>query len=342
MNDQRGTLDHDPPRMRRSQGQIIVARALWYTKPGQAELRTERLAPPAPGEARIATEYSAISRGTERLIAHGEVPQSEWTRMRAPLQAGAFSFPIKYGYSAAGIVTVGPDKLIGRRVFALHPHQDHFQVTEDHLLPIPDAVPSRRAVLAANMETALNAHWDAGTSLGDRVLVVGAGMVGLLVAYLAQRIAGTDVTITDINPARASYAAALGLTFTDTPRNAPHDNLIVFHTSATGGGFDTAIEACAFEGRVIELSWYGTHPVTVNLGGAFHARRLQIISSQVGHVAPSHRSQLKHRERLERALALLDDPALDVLVSASIPFTELPKSLPDIWSSSALPPIVCY
>lgn len=327
--------------MRRSQGQIIVARALWYTKPGQAELRTERLPPPAPGEARVATEYSAISRGTERLVAHGEVPQSEWPRMRAPLQAGTFSFPIKYGYSAAGIVTAGPDKLIGRRVFTLHPHQDHFQVTEDHLLPIPDAVPSRRAVLAANMETALNAHWDAGTSLGDRILVVGAGIVGLLVAHLARQIAGTDVTITDIDPARASYAAALGLTFAE-PQNVSGDNRIAFHTSATGAGLDTAIEACAFEGRVIELSWYGTHPVTVNLGAAFHARRLQIISSQVGHVAPSHRSQIKHRERLEHALALLDDPALDVLVSASVPFDELPKSLPNIWSSPALPPVVCY
>lgn len=341
MNDQRSTLDQNSPRMRRSQGQIIVARALWYTKPGQAELRTERLPPPPPGEARVSTEYSAISRGTERLVARGEVPQSEWSRMRAPLQAGTFSFPIKYGYSAAGIVTAGSEKLVGRRVYVLHPHQDHFQVTEDHLLPVPDAVPSRRAVLAANMETALNAHWDAGTSLGDRVLVVGAGIVGLLVAYLARRIAGIDVTITDIDPARARYATALGLTFADT-RNIPADNRIVFHTSATGTGLDTAIDACAFEGRVIEMSWYGTHPVTVNLGGAFHARRLQIISSQVGHIAPSHRSQIKHRDRLERALGLLDDPALDVLVSESVPFGELPKSLPDILSSSALPPVVCY
>lgn len=341
MNDPRSTPDQDSPRMRRSQGQIIVARALWYTKPGQAELRTERLAPPPPGEARVTTEYSAISRGTERLVAQGKVPQSEWSRMRAPMQAGTFSFPIKYGYSAAGIVTAGPEKLVGRRVFALHPHQDHFQVAEEHLFPIPDGVPSRRAVLAANMETALNAHWDAGTSLGDRVLVVGAGIVGLLVAYLARRIAGIDVTITDIDPARASYAAALGLTFTDT-RNIPADNRIVFHTSATGAGLDTAIDACSFEGHVIEMSWYGTHPVTVNLGGAFHARRLQIISSQVGHIAPSHRSQIKHRDRLDRALGLLDDPALDVLVSESVPFGELPKSLPDVWSSSALPPIVCY
>ncbi len=194
-------------------------------------------------------------------------------------------------------MTAGPEKLVGRRVFALHPHQDHFQVAEALLVPIPDAVPSRRAVLAANMETALNAHWDAGTALGDKVLVVGAGVVGLLVAYLARRIAGTEVTITDIDPARAAYAKALGVSFADA-RDVSPDHRIVFHASASSAGLETAIDACAFEGRIIELSWYGSKPVTVNLGGAFHSRRLTIMSSQVGHVAPSHRSQVKHRERL--------------------------------------------
>ncbi len=341
MNDQRSTPDLDPPRMRRSQGQIVVARALWYTKPGQAELRTERLAPPAPGEARVTTEFSAISRGTERLVAKGEVPQSEWSRMRAPLQAGSFSFPVKYGYSAAGLVTAGSDTMLGRRVFVLHPHQDYFQAAEDSLVAIPDAIPSRRAVLAANMETALNAHWDAGTAPGDRIAVIGAGIVGLLVAYLARRIAGTAVTLVDIDPARASYAKALGLAFA-TPNDLPPDNRIVFHTSATEAGLNAAIGACVFEGKVIEMSWYGTRPVTINLGAAFHSRRLRIISSQVGHVAPSHRGHIKHRDRLERAMALLDDPTLDVLVTDTVAFTELPKSLSDIWASPGLPPVVSY
>jgi 2-desacetyl-2-hydroxyethyl bacteriochlorophyllide A dehydrogenase len=341
MNDQRGMLDPNSSPARRSQGQIIVARALWYSKPGHAEFRTERLQPLAPGEARVATEYTAISRGTERLVALGEVPKSEWPVMRAPLQAGEFPFPVKYGYSAAGHVTAGPEKLVGRRVFALHPHQDHFQVAEALLVPIPDAVPSRRAVLAANMETALNAHWDAGTAPSDKVLIVGAGVVGLLVAYLASRIAGTDVTITDIDPARATYAEALGVRFAGAHDVSP-DHLIVFHASASAAGLETAISACAFEGRIIELSWYGSKPVTVNLGGAFHSRRLTIMSSQVGHVAPSHRSQVKHRQRLERAIALLDDPALDMLVSEAIPFQELPAALPQIWSSAGLPPVVSY
>ncbi|MBY0561578.1 zinc-binding alcohol dehydrogenase [Hyphomicrobium sp.] len=341
MSDPQSRFDSNAQRLRRSQGQIVVARALWYVKPGIAEVRPERLSPPSPGEARIATEYSAISRGTERMVALGEVPQSEWARMRAPLQAGDFSFPVKYGYSATGVVTAGSEKFFGKRVFVLHPHQDHFHAPEALLAILPDNVPSRRAVLAANMETALNAHWDAGTTIGDRVLVVGAGIVGLLTAYLARRIAGTDVAITDINPARAKYAEKLGIKFV-SGTDVPASNRIVFHASATSGGLETAINACAFEGSVIEMSWYGTNPVTVNLGGAFHSRRLKIISSQVGHVAPLHRSQLKHKDRLERAIAMLDDDRLDALVADAVNFEDLPTALPRIWSSSDLPPIVRY
>lgn len=327
--------------MRRSQGRIVVARALWYVKPGQAELRTERLPAPLPGEARIDAEYSAISRGTERLVALGEVPKSEWSRMRAPLQSGEFPFPVKYGYSATGIVTAGPKALVGRRVFALHPHQDHFQAPEAGLIAIPEAIPSRRATLSANMETALNAHWDAGTQPGDRVLVIGAGIVGLLVGYIAKHIAGTEVAIVDSDPSKVRYAEALGLKFTE-PGDAPRGNSIVFHASATGAGLDAAIEAAAFEASIIELSWYGSRQVTVRLGAAFHSRRLRIVASQVGHVAPSRRAFVKPRERLERALGLLNDPALDVLVENTLRFDDLPGALPGIWASTALPPVICY
>jgi 2-desacetyl-2-hydroxyethyl bacteriochlorophyllide A dehydrogenase len=326
---------------RRSQGQIVVARALWYVKPGVAEIRTERLAPPLPGHVRIAAEYSAISRGTERLVALGQVPEGEWSRMRAPLQAGDFSFPVKYGYSATGVITAGADQLIGKRAFVLHPHQDFFQAPETMLALLPDHVPSRRGVLAANMETALNAHWDAGTTLGDKVLVIGAGIVGLLTAYLARRIAGTEVAIMDVNPARVRIAEALGITFV-SPSQAPKDNRFVFHASATSGGMQAAIDACGFEGSVIEMSWFGSQPVTVNLGGAFHSRRLKIVSSQVGHVAPSQRGHVKHADRLARAIALLDDDRLDALVADEVRFDDLPAELPRIWPSSELPPIVRY
>ena len=312
---------------RRSQGHMVVARALWYVKPGIAELRTERLTLPRPGEARIKTLFSAISRGTERLVAFGNVPASEWRQMRAPLQAGDFPFPVKYGYSAAGVVTAGPDNLVGKEVFCLHPHQDHFLAPEAMLVALPDGVPAKRATLAANMETALNAHWDAATGPGDTVLVIGAGIVGLLTAYLAGRIAGSSVVIADTDPARGVLARKLGLSFVLATDPLPQSR-IVFHTSATSAGLQAAINAAAFEARIVEMSWYGDTPVTLQLGGAFHSKRLQLISSQVGHVSPTRRGAITHRERLARAIALLDDAALDGLVEDEIDFETLPARLP--------------
>jgi NADPH:quinone reductase-like Zn-dependent oxidoreductase len=326
---------------RRSQGQVVVARALWYVKPGVAELRPERLDPPGPGEARVATRFSAFSRGTERLVALGEVPRSEWDAMRAPLQAGSFPFPVKYGYAAAGVVTAGPPALLGQRVFSLHPHQDHFQVAAAMLTAIPDAVSDKRATLAANMETALNAHWDAGAGPGDRILIIGAGVVGLLVAYLARRIAGCDVAIVDIDQSRAAVAGQLGLKFF-SPVDAPTGNRIVFHTSATSAGLDAAIASAGFEGRIVELSWYGAQPVTVCLGGAFHSKRLSIISSQVGHVAPSRRAGVTRQARLAAAMSLLDDPCLDVLVSDEVQFDGLAQTIPGVFTAPELAPVIAY
>jgi NADPH:quinone reductase-like Zn-dependent oxidoreductase len=321
------------PITRRSAGQIVVARSLWYVKPGCAEFRTERLPTLMPDEARIATLYSAISRGTERLVANGDVPESEWQTMRAPLQAGTFPFPVKYGYSTTGIVSDGPASLVGKTVFCLHPHQDFFQAKQSMLAVVPDGVPAKRATLAANMETALNAHWDAGTTAGDKVLIIGAGVVGLLTAFLARRIAGPDVTITDIDEDRRKFAEAIGLTFVSSS-NLPTDNRIVFHTSATGHGLDSAIKAAAFEGRIMELSWYGQRTATVHLGGAFHSRRLQIIATQVGHVASSLRATVSHQSRLQKALGLLEDPRLDALVEDEVAFDEVPRRLSEIFSSA--------
>jgi len=329
--------------LRRSQGQMVVARALWYVKPGIAELRTERLGVPRPGEARVKTLFSAISRGTERLVAFGNVPKSEWSRMRAPLQSGDFPFPVKYGYSAAGTVTAGPETLLGKTVFALHPHQDHFHAPEASLIEVPGGIPARRATLAANMETALNAHWDARTSAGDRVLVVGAGTVGLLVAHLAKRMPGTRVTITDTDPARAELARALGLSFA-AAGDVPADNDVVFHASSTGPGLQFALDHAAFEARIIEMSWYGDQAVTLSLGGAFHAQRLKLLSSQVGHVAPSHRATASRRDRLVRAVGLLDDPALDGLVADEIAFDAVAAALPGLLTrqGGASVPVIRY
>lgn len=306
-----------------------VAAALWYAGPGHVEIRNESLGPLADGKVRVRALYGAISRGTEALIAAGQVPESEYQRMRAPFMGGAFPFPVKYGYATIGRVEAGPEGLVGRTVFALHPHQTLFDLPAEAAVLIPPEIPLSRAVLAANMETALNATWDSAPGPSGRITVVGAGVVGALVGFLCARIEGAEVTLVDIDPARKELARTLGLNFA-TPEAAPVDCDFVFHTSATAAGLTTALNIARDEAIIIELSWYGAGMVSVPLGGAFHSRRLKIVSSQVGQVAPSHRATWTHRQRLEAAIALTADPRLDTLLAPAVDFRELPTLLPDI------------
>jgi NADPH:quinone reductase-like Zn-dependent oxidoreductase len=310
----------------------MQAKALWYVAPGRAELREEAVAEPAAGEVRVRALFGAISRGTERLVCEGRVPPGEFERMRHPFMAGAFPFPVKYGYATVGRVEAGPAALRDRTVFTLHPHQSLFTISADKVLPVPTGVPPQRAVLAANMETALNALWDGAPGPADRIAVVGGGVVGLLVARLAARLPGAEITVVDIAPARAEFARALGAGFA-TPDAAPGDCDLVFHASATGAGLATALRLAGEEGAIVELSWYGAGDIAAPFGEQFHSRRLRLISSQVGKVAPSHRPRWSHARRLAAALALLDDPALDCLLTPAVAFEELPARLPVMLAS---------
>ena len=321
----------------------VNAEALWYVAPGRAEIRREPLGPLSAGMVRVRAVHGAISRGTEALIAAGRVPASEYQRMRAPFMDGTFPFPVKYGYAAVGQVEAGPDDLLGRAVFALHPHQTVFDVPADAAAPVPRNVPPPRAVLAANMETALNATWDADPVPPGSIAIVGAGVVGALVGYLCAQAPGADVTLIDINPTREQLARALGLKFAN-PDGAPTECKLVVHTSADPRGLATAIAIAGDEATILEMSWYGEGVIPVPLGGAFHSRRLKIVSSQVGQVAPARRATTSHRQRLEQAIALLADPRLDALLMPPIPFSELPARLPDIFKpqSGVLCPLISY
>jgi threonine dehydrogenase-like Zn-dependent dehydrogenase len=311
-----------------------TAYALWYTAPGRAEIRSETLAAKLqPDEVLIEALYGGISRGTERLVFAGAVPASEYERMRAPFMAGDFPFPVKYGYATAGRIAAGPDSLVGRTVFALYPHQTFFTLPADSITLLPADLPPSRAVLAANMETALNALWDAAPGPADRIAVVGAGVVGCLCAWLAARLPGADVTLVDIDKRRAAVAAVLGAAFAP-PDAAPEDCDLVIHASASPAGLATALRLAGHEATVLELSWYGAGDVAVPLGGAFHSRRLRLISSQVGQVSPSHRPRWSHSRRLAAALGLLADPALDVLLAPEVAFHDLPAELPRILTGS--------
>lgn len=318
---------------------MLEARAFWVTEPGHGEIRAQGLRTPAPGELLIRTRQSAISRGTESLVFRGEVPQSEWRRMRCPFQEGEFPAPVKYGYSAVGIVEEGPAESLGRRVFCLHPHQDLFVVPSDAVVDVPDTVPDRRATLAANMETAINGMWDAMPGPGDRIAVIGAGVVGCLVAALAARLPGAEIELIDIDPTREDIARAVGCRFA-TPENASPEADLAVHASGSPAGLATALTIAGFEATVVEMSWYGTRIVSLELGGAFHSRRLTLRSSQVGAVPAARLQRWPLRRRLLLALSLLRDPVFDILLSGETEFTALPTLMPRLAASSA--GILCH
>jgi threonine dehydrogenase-like Zn-dependent dehydrogenase len=302
------------------------ARAFWIVEPGRGELRSESLPEITPGDVLIRTLYSALSRGTEALVFRGEVPASESARMRAPFQAGEFPGPVKYGYISVGQVEQGPEALRGRAVFCMYPHQTHYVVPAAAVIPIPDTVPPARAVLAANLESVVNALWDAVPRVGDRISVVGAGTLGCLCAWLAAQVPGCKVELIDKNPAKASAARALGVPFKG-PEQASLESDLVLHASGTAAGLSTALSLAGFEARIVELSWFGTRAVALPLGEAFHAKRLILQSSQVSAVASAQRGRWTPRRRMELVLRLLEDPRLDALISDESPFEELPAVL---------------
>jgi NADPH:quinone reductase-like Zn-dependent oxidoreductase len=325
---------------------MITARALWTIAPGKAELRSETLPARGADQALLHMLASGISRGTERLVLAGKVPENQHGVMRCPFQAGDFPFPVKYGYSAVALVAEGPADLQAKRVFCLHPHQDIFLAPAAMCIPIPDAVPDHRAVLGANMETALNILWDAQPLPGERALVIGAGVVGLLVAYLLARIPAMAVTIIDPDASRRAIAEKLGAGFA-APDAAPADQELIIHASANPAGLRQALQCAAFEARIIEASWFGAQEVALPLGEAFHSRRLRLISSQVGAVAPAMRGRRSFGERMAQALALLADPALEALIGPATSFQDLPQALPGLLNPAPgqpapLCPLVTY
>lgn len=315
-----------------------AARAFWLRSPGEGEIRETTLAAPGEDEVLVRSLYSGVSRGTETLVFRGGVPESQHAAMRAPFQEGDFPGPVKYGYLSVGLVEEGPAELKGRTVFCLYPHQTRYVVPANAVTVVPDDVPARRAVLAGTVETAVNALWDAAPLVGDRIAVVGGGMVGSSVAALLARFPGVRVQLVDADPARAATAEALGVGFA-SPADALGDCDLVVHASATEQGLARSLELLSAEGTVVELSWYGDRRVSLPLGEAFHSRRLVIRSSQVGTVSPA-RSNRSYGDRLALALKLLADPALDALITGESAFEELPAVMPKLASGEI--PALCH
>jgi len=312
-----------------------LARALFYIAPRRAELRpciSRHLTKAC--DARVRMLWSGISRGTERLVFEDRVPVSEGERMRAPFQEGDFPFPVKYGYAAVGRVEDGPPEIQGKSVFCLFPHQESFEVPASALTVLPDDLPLRRAVLAANMETALNAIWDSGVAPGDRVAIIGAGILGGLLAGLIGAIPGVEASLVDVQRDKAALADHMNVIFRE-PHNAPDNCDVVFHTSSSENGAATALACGGVESRIVEVSWFGDTRPALPLGEAFHIKRLTYQSSQVGMVAPSHRARWSYARRMAKALELLRDDKYDALITGEVAFDDLPTMLPDILAPDA-------
>jgi hypothetical protein len=309
--------------------QTLTARQFWIRAPGRGEIVAAQIPDRQPGEVLVRTLFSAISRGTESLVFAGAVPPTQYAAMRAPFQEGDFPGPVKYGYISVGHVEE-PDHeamhLAGRTVFCLYPHQDVYCVPADRVTLVPDDVPAGRAVLAAGMETAVNAVWDAQPGPGDRIVVIGAGVIGLLVAWLCRQVPGADVTIVDRNPARAPVAGALGLSYRGSPPDEASADLVV-HASGQPEGLVTALAVAGVEARIVDVSWYGTRPVTLPLGESFHSKRLTIASSQVSRLPPHRSPRWTYARRMRLALDLLRAAPLDVLITGEDEFEALPDVL---------------
>ncbi|WP_405592653.1 zinc-binding alcohol dehydrogenase [Streptomyces sp. NBC_01092] len=316
-----------------------AARAFWLRSPGEGEIREATLPEPGEGDVLVRSLYSGVSRGTETLVFRGGVPQSQHAAMRAPFQEGDFPAPVKYGYLSVGMVEAGPTALVGRTVFCLYPHQSRYVVPASAVTVVPDTVPAARAVLAGTVETAVNALWDAAPLVGDRIAVVGGGMIGCSVAALLARFPGVRLQLVDADPGRAAVAEALGVGFA-APGDALGECDLVVHASATEQGLARSLELLKDEGTVLELSWYGDRQIGLPLGEAFHSRRLVIRSSQVGTVSPARRASRTYADRLALALDLLADPALDALVTGESAFEELPEVMPKLASGEI--PALCH
>lgn len=313
-------------------------RAFWVDAPGRGSLKAVPTTTPGEGEVEVRTLYSAISRGTEALVFHGRVPPSEYRRMRAPFQEGDFPAPVKYGYASVGVVEQGPKALVGRHVFCLHPHQQRYVVPASMVTPLPAALPPTRAVLAANMETALNGLWDAGPRIGDRIAVIGAGVVGALMATLCAALPGARVELVDIDAQRAALARALDLDFR-LPHDASPECDLVIHASGSEAGLRQALELAGHQACVVEMSWFGAREVALPLGEAFHSRRLTLRASQVGTVSPARAARRSHAERMRQALSLLMDERLEALIDGESDFESLPETMTAL---TARPGALCH
>jgi 2-desacetyl-2-hydroxyethyl bacteriochlorophyllide A dehydrogenase len=317
---------------------LIRAEAIWLARPRMPEFRMEPVAPPCRGEVRVRTIASAISQGTELLVYRGQVPAD--LPLDLPTLAGSFAFPVKYGYATVGRVVDTGDGVQGfapgDTVFVHHPHQSAFVVPATMPVRLPDGIDPVLGLFTANLETAVNVLLDTPLHFGETALVFGQGTVGALIAQLLKRAGAMQVIVVDPIPLRREIALSLGADYALEPcedlscqvlaltegRGAD----VAIEASGVGAALQCAIDSVADEGTVMVVSWYGTKPLTLQLGGRFHRGRVRLCSSQVGRLDPALAPRWDRARRTAVAVDLLSKLHLEELITHRFPFKEAPAA----------------
>lgn len=337
--------------------------ALYFTAPRQVALRREPCPAPGPGQVRVRTRLSAISPGTEMLLYRGQMPSSLPADEALEALAGPLAYPLKYGYAAVGQVTdLGPgvpEAWAGRWVFAFQPHQTCFVATVASLHPVPTDIPPERAAFLPNMETAVNFLLDGAPLIGERVAVLGQGVVGLLTTALLARFPLAALVAFDRYPLRRETARALGATLALDPAApdaleaarvhlAAHDRYagadLTYELSGNPAALNLALALTGFAGRVVIGSWYGTKRAALDLGGRFHRSRIRLLSSQVTTLAPEHTGRWDKARRLALAWEMLRTFPAERLITHRIPFAQAAQAyrLLDAQPDRAIQVILTY
>jgi threonine dehydrogenase-like Zn-dependent dehydrogenase len=302
-----------------------MQKELWFTAPGEVEIRSVESFD-VKGLINVKSHYSLISTGTEMLMYNGNVPEELHETMKVPYIKGDFNFPFTYGYSLVGQINDKYHVDNGRFVHLLHPHQSYANVSSEFISLIPEAIDPKLAVLTSNLETALNAVWDGNIKIGENVLIVGFGIIGALLAGVLKSIKHVNIYIAETNKERIQLVKQLGLKLYTDEVNLD----AAFNTSANEKGFQIGLNSIGFEGRLIELSWYGKKEIKVSLGGDFHSKRKKIISSQVGSLPTDMRSLWDYKRRKDVVFELLKDDYFGELPLEEINFDNAPEAYRDL------------
>jgi 2-desacetyl-2-hydroxyethyl bacteriochlorophyllide A dehydrogenase len=308
-------------------------RSLWFVGAGRVDFRDEGVGPPSTGEALVQTLYSAISPGTEMLVYRQQVPADMPVDESIGALAGTFTYPLKYGYAAVGrVVALGPEVEAAwrdRMVFAFNPHETHFVAATRDLIPLPDDVDAETALFLANMETAVNFLLDGAPLVGERVVVLGQGVVGLLTTALLARLPLATLTTFDLYPLRRSASVSLGAHASLDPADALPTALdadLTYELSGSPATLDLAIAVTGFGGRIIVGSWYGEKRTQLDLGGRFHRSRLRLSSSQVSTLTPELLARWTKARRLGVAWDMLRRVEPARFITHRIPFHDAPQA----------------